>query len=79
MDPEEELRREVRRQLDAVVGENYAPPRRVRDIVGKWFAAAVLAVAAAAIVVLTLHTYMTRAETAPKPKKPVDVRILPAR
>jgi len=43
MDPEEELRREVRRQLDAVVGENYAPPRRVRDIVGKWFAAAVLA------------------------------------
>ena len=75
MDPEQE----VKRQLDAVVGDSYDPPRRLRDIVGKWIAAAALGVAAAAIVILTLHTYMTRAETAPKPKKPVEVRILPAR
>ena len=79
MDPEEELRREVKRRLDAVVGESYDPPRRVRQVVARWVAAALLAVAAAAIVVLTLHTYMLRAETAPKPKKPVEVRILPTR
>ena len=79
MDPEEELKREVKRRLDAVVGDSYDPPRRVRDILGKWLAAAVLAVVAAAIVILTLHTYMMRAETAPAPKRPVDVRIVPAR
>jgi hypothetical protein len=70
---------EVKRQLDAVVGESYTPRRRAREILGKWGAAAILAIAAAALVMWTLHRYMTQAETAPAPKKPVQVRIVPAR
>ena len=70
---------EVRRQLDAVVGDHFAPPRRARESLGKWLGAALLAIAAAALVMWTLHNYMTKAETAPAPKRPVPVQILPAR
>jgi hypothetical protein len=70
---------QVKRQLDAVVGEEYRPPRSARDLVAKWLGAAVLAVAAAALVMGILHRYMSAAETAPAPKKPVSVTILPAK
>ena len=76
MDPDEEA---IKRQLDAVVGDEYRPPRKPRELVLKWIGAAVLAVATAAIVMGTLHRYMTNAETAPGPKKPVTVTIVPAK
>ena len=74
MDADEEA---IKRQLDAVVGDEYRPPRKARELVLKWIGAAVLAVATAAIVMGTLHRYMTNAESAPRPKKPVPVTILP--
>lgn len=70
---------QVKKQLDAVVGDEYRPPRRVRELLAKWLGAAVLAVATAALVMGILHRYMTAAETAPVPKKPVSVTILPTR
>lgn len=73
MDPEEE----VKRQLDAVVGDEYRPRRRPGELVAKWLGAAVLAVATAALVMGILHRYMSQAETAPAPKKPVSVTIVP--
>jgi negative regulator of sigma E activity len=76
MDADEEL---IRRQLDAVVGDEYRPPRKPREFVLKWVGAAVLAVATAAVVMGTLHRYMTNAETAPRPKKPVTVTIVPSK
>ena len=76
MDADEEA---IKRQLDAVVGDEYRPPRRARELILKWIGAAVLAVATAAIVMGTLHRYMTNAESAPRPKKPVSVTILPPR
>ena len=68
---------QVKRQLDAVVGGEYRPPRRPRELLLKWVGAAVLAVAAAALVIGTLHHNMTEAESAPAPRKPVSVRIVP--
>ena len=70
---------DVKTRLDAVVGESYTPRRRTRELLAKWGGAAVLAVAAAALVMWTLHRYMTQAETAPAPTKPVQIRIVPAR
>lgn len=73
---------EVKKQLDAVVGESYRPPRRWKATIGKWLAFAVLAVGAAAAVVGTLHTHIMKAQTAPAPpqeRKPVPVRIIPAK
>ena len=70
---------DVKKQLDAVVGESYTPPRRARETLAKWAGAAILAVATAALVMWTLHRYMTQAETAPVPRKPVEVRIVPPR
>jgi len=67
----------VKKQLDAVVGGEYCPPRRAREILFKWVGAAILAVATAALVMGTLHHNMTEAESAPAPKKPVTVTILP--
>jgi hypothetical protein len=72
---------EVRKQLDAVVGESYAPPRNWRATLGKWVAAAILAVSASATIVWILHTHVMQAQTAPPPpaqKKPVPVIIVPA-
>lgn len=76
MEPDEEL---IKKQLDQVVGDEYRPPRRTRELVFKWVGAAILAVATAAIVMGTLHHNMTEAESAPAPRKPVTVRILPPR
>lgn len=70
---------EVRKQLDAVVGESYDPPRRWRATALKWLAAAALAVATSAAIVAILHTHVMQAQTSPPPKRPVPVTIVPAR
>ena len=70
---------EVRRQLDAVVGDHYDPPRRVGATLLKWAAAAVLAVVAAGTIAAILHTHLTNAEKAPPPNRPVTIQIVPAR
>jgi len=69
---------QVKRELDAVVGERFAPPRRLRATLLKWGLFAILAVGAAAVVMTILHTHLTQAQTAPGPKKPVTIRIVPA-
>ena len=71
---------EVKKQLDAVVGESYEPPRRWGATIAKWLAFAALAIAAAALVVGILHTHVMKAQTAPAPpKKPGPVWIAPTR
>ena len=70
---------EVKRQLDAVVGESYTPPRRWKATAAKWIAAAILAVAASAAIVAILHTHVMQAQTAPPAKRPVPVQIIPAK
>ena len=75
--------REVKKQLDAVVGESYDPPRRWRATAAKWLGAAMLAVAASAAIVSILHTHVMKAQTAPPPpaaKKPAPpVWIVPTK
>ena len=75
MEPDDE----VRKRLDAVVGERFAPPRRALPTLARWAAAAVLAGVAAAVVMGTLDRYMTQAERAPAPPRPVTIQIVPAR
>jgi hypothetical protein len=75
--------REVKKQLDAVVGESYEPPRSWKATLGKWLAFAVLAIAASAAIVSILHTHVMKAQTAPPPpaaKKPAPpVWIVPTK
>ena len=73
MKPEEE----VERQLDAVVGESYDPPRDWRATLLKWLAAAALAVVASLVVVSILHTHTMQAQKAAAQKRPVPVYLLP--
>ena len=71
---------QVKKQLDAVVGESYEPPKRWRATLLKWLAAAVLAVATSAAIVGILHTHVMQAQTAPpkaKASKAVPVTIVP--
>ena len=70
---------EVAKQLDAVVGDSYDPPRRWGVTLAKWAIAALLAIGAAAIVVATLHTHIVQAQKAPPPPRPVPVQIIPAK
>jgi hypothetical protein len=74
---------QVKKQLDAVIGESYDPPRRWKATLAKWLAAAVLAIAASAAIVSILHTHVMKAQTAPAPapapKKPVPVWIVPTK
>jgi len=72
---------EVRKQLDAVVGDEFHPPRQWKATILKWLAAAILAVAAAAIIAAILHNNLTNAEKAAEkaPKRPVTITIVPAR
>jgi hypothetical protein len=72
---------EVRRQLDAVVGDRFDPPRAWRATLLKWLGAALLAVATAATIAGILDSNLTNAEkNAEKaPKRPVTVRIVPGR
>jgi hypothetical protein len=73
--PEEE----VRKQLDAVVGESYRPPRDWRATIAKWLAAALLAVVASVVVVSILHKHTADAQRAAAHKRPVPVHIIPAK
>ncbi len=68
---------QVKRELDAVVGKRFAPPRNLRATLLKWVLFAILGVGAAAVVMTVLHTHLTQAQTAPGPKKPVTIRIVP--
>jgi len=70
---------EVRKQLDAVVGESYAPKRRWGATFAKWAIMAVLAVGTAAAVVSILHTHVVKAKKAAEAKRPVPVHIIPAK
>jgi hypothetical protein len=70
---------DVKRKLDAVVGDHYDPPRDIRAMLLKWLGAAVLAVGAASLVMGVLDRYLTKAQTAPAPPRPVTVQIVPAR
>lgn len=70
---------EVKKQLDAVVGERYVPPRRWKATVAKWAAAALLAIAAAAVVVWILDTHVSNAKSEAARKRPVPITIVPAK
>jgi hypothetical protein len=70
---------DVKRKLDAVVGDHYDPPRDLRATLLKWLGAAVLAIAAAGLVMGILDKYLTKAQTAPAPPRPVTVQIIPAK
>ena len=70
---------EVAKQLNAVVGESYDPPRRWSASVAKWVIAAILAIGAAAAVVAILHTHLVQAQKAPPPPRPVPIQIIPAK
>lgn len=70
---------EIKKQLDAVVGERFDPPRPARATLLQWLVAAILAVAVAAAITAILHTHLMQAQTAPAPKKPVTIRIVPAK
>ncbi len=70
---------QVKKQLDAVVGDSYAPPRRWGPTLAKWAIVAVLAVGAAIAVVSVLHTHAVKAQKAAEAKKPVPVHIIPAK
>ena len=72
-----------KRELDAVLG-NYKDRRgslwqRFGGSAARALAVAALAIAAAAVVIYTLHYYVKKAQTAPAPKRPVPVNILPAK
>ena len=72
-----------KRELDAVLG-TYKDRRgslfqRFGGTVGRALVVAALAIGAAAVVIYTLHFHVKQAQTAPAPKKPVPVNILPAK
>lgn len=74
---------DVERELNAVVGK-YEDRRgsliqRIGRIAAKALLGASLAIAAATVVIYTLHFHVKQAQTAPAPKKPIQVQIVPAR
>ena len=75
LDPQEE----IRKQLDAVVGDSYRPPRRWGATIARWLAAAFLAIAAAVLVVGILDVHVTKAQKDAAKKRPVPVYIVPAK
>ena len=74
---------EVQRELEELVPE-YRPEagvplgKRFARGAARFVAGAVLAVAAMATIFYILHKHLTDAQTAPPPKKPVIIQILPA-
>ena len=73
-----------KRELDAMVGKYDADPpeplvARAGRIALRVLLGMCLAVAAAAGVIYTLHFHVKQAQTAPPPKKPVAVNIIPAK
>ena len=73
-----------RKELDEVVGryrprEHETLVRRVGWILAKALAGASFAIAAMLLVMWVLDRHVRKAQTAPGPKKPVPVHIVPAR
>lgn len=73
---------DAEKELDEVVGKfddrRGTRLQRAGRIVGRVLVGASLAIAAATVVVYTLHSHVRQAQQAPAPKKPVPVRIVPA-
>jgi hypothetical protein len=74
-DPEEE----INRQLDAVVGDSYEPPRRWAATLLKWGVGAALAIVAAMVVVGILDIHVTKAQREAAQKRPVPVYLVPGK
>ena len=74
-DPQEE----IKRQLDAVVGDSYQPPRRWSATLGKWLVFAVAAIAMAVAVVSVLDVHVTKAQKDAAQKRPIPIHIIPAK
>ena len=76
---------EIHKQLDAVVGESYAPARSWRRTLLEWLAAATLAIGTSALIIGILDNHVGEAKShaaaqEPSPaKKPVAVTIVPAK
>jgi hypothetical protein len=70
---------EVKKQLDTVIGESYAPPRRWGRTIFKWLAIAALAIATSAMIVGILDTHVMKAQKDAAKKRPVPVFVVPAR
>ena len=68
---------EVKKQLDAVIGESYAPPRRWAKTLLKWSVVAALAIATSVAVVGILDIHATKARTDAAKKRPVPVFVVP--
>jgi hypothetical protein len=73
-----------KRELDEVVGAYEPDPpesllARAGRVALRVLVGTCLAVVMAAAVVYTLHTHVKQAQTAPPPKKPVQVNIIPAK
>jgi hypothetical protein len=73
---------DVGKELDEVVGrfEDRRGSRiqRAGRIVGRVLLGASLAIAAATVVIYTLHSHVRQAQQAPAPKKPIPITIVPA-
>lgn len=73
---------DVEKELDEVIGkfEDRRGTRlqRAGRILGRALLAASLAIAAATVVIYTLHSHVRQAQQAPAPKKPIQVQIVPA-
>lgn len=73
----------IEKELDAVIGKRFVEktPGSARQRLGRtlarWATGAVLAIAAASVIALILHTHLTQSPGAPAPAKPVEIRILP--
>ena len=69
---------DVAKALDQVVGDRYRPPRRPGPTLLRWLAAAFAALCAVAVIMWILHRHLSDAQTAPAPKRPVPVTIVPS-
>lgn len=78
-----ELEALIKKELDEVIGNRFvektpgSPRQRFGRTLAKWAIGAVLAIAAASVIALILHTHLTQSPGAPAPAKPVEIRILP--
>ena len=73
---------DVERELDQVVGKfedrRGSRIQRAGRIVGRVLLGGSLAIAAATVVIYTLHSHVRKAQQAPAPKKPIPITIVPA-
>jgi len=75
LDPQQE----INKQLDAVVGESYDPPRRWAATLAKWLVFAVAGIAMAVAVVSILDVHATKAQKDAAQKRPIPIHIIPAK